>query len=484
MGKDSAEAVRWFRLAAEKGHATAQYNLGIKYQTGDGVEKDSAEAAKWYLLAADQGTGHAKARYNLGVMYATGDGVQKDPLEAVLWYRKAAELNYAKAQANLGFMYATGDGVRRDPAEAVAWYRKAADQGDATALYNLGVMAAVGDGVPKDLVQAHVWMKEAGAQGDKNARPNLEAIEQKMTAEQKAEAQQLTSTARKAEHKARPSGWYAKFRPGAGARLRFQADGRCTTAEEGAFCRFGIWVAAAGPEAEVELLPTAEDPAAADAIEKVGTFSQPNIEKIISLKPDIIFCAGLEQAPAIEKLRQLGLKVHVSDPSNFSELFDSIESIGRLTARDNEAAGLIKKMKDQIESVRSAAGASARAANRPKIFVEIWHSPLMTAGIGSFLDELITLAGGVNIAHDTPRPYSRFSAEKVIRLDPDLIILAYMDKEKSVKSIERRFGWGGISAVKDHRVYDDIDPDLYLRPGPRLVEGLKEIRKKVDSVNE
>lgn len=270
VGKDSAEAVRWFRLAAEKGHATAQYNLGIKYQTGDGVEKDSAEAAKWYLLAADQGTGHAKARYNLGVMYATGDGVPKDPLEAVLWYRKAAELNYAKAQANLGFMYATGDGVRRDPAEAVAWYRKAADQGDATALYNLGVMAAVGDGVPKDLVQAHVWMKEAGAQGDKNARPNLEAIEQKMTAEQKAEAQQLTSTARKAEHKARPSGWYAKFRPGAGARLRFQADGRCTTAEEGAFCRFGIWVAAAGPEAEVELLPTAEDPAAADA--KLATY--------------------------------------------------------------------------------------------------------------------------------------------------------------------------------------------------------------------
>jgi len=225
-------------------------------------------------------------------------------------------------------------------------------------------------------------------------------------------------------------------------------------------------------------------PAAAGAIEKVGTFSQPNIEKIFSLKPDIIFCTGLEQAPAIEKLRQLGLKVHVSDPSNFSELFDSMESIGRLTSRDNEAAGLIKRMKEAIEGVRSAAGASARAANRPKIFVEIWHSPLMTAGKGSFLDELITLAGGVNIAYDAPRPYSRFSAEKVIRLDPDLIILAYMDKERSTKSVERRFGWGKISAVKNHRVYDDIDPDLYLRPGPRLVDGLKEIQKKVELVNE
>ena len=57
-----------------------------------------------------------------------------------------------------------------------------------------------------------------------------------------------------------------------------------------------------------------------------------------------------------------------------------------------------------------------------------------------------------------------------------------MDKEGSVRSVERRFGWSGISAVRDHRVYDDINPDLYLRPGPRLVEGLKELRKKIESI--
>jgi len=257
--KDSAEAVKWLRLAAERGNAMAQYNLGLKYAQGDGVPKDSAEAARWYREAADQGTGHAKARFNLGVMYATGEGVPQDSAQAIEWYLKAAELDYAKAEANLGYMYATGNGTRRDPAEAVKWYRKAAEQGDATALYNLGVMAAVGDGVPKDLVQAHVWMNGAGAQGEKDVRPNLEAIEHNMTAEQKAEAKQLASPVRVAEAKARKPGWSARFKPGQVARLDFLADGSgVRPAEETPACFFVVWVAPAGPEAEVEISPADE----------------------------------------------------------------------------------------------------------------------------------------------------------------------------------------------------------------------------------
>jgi len=266
VAADDAEAIKWLSLAAGRGNATAQYNLGIRYATGKGVPKDSTEAAIWYRAAADQGQGHAKARYNLGVMYATGDGVRKDSEEAVKWYLKAAELNYAKAQCNLGYMYAMGDGVRQDSAEAVKWYRKAAEQGDATALYNLGVMTAVGDGVPKDLVQAHVWLNGAASQGTKDVSSNLAAIERDMTAEQKAEAKQLLSPTRQTEAKGRASGWHATFRPAAGARVDFLGQGGgFRTAVESAACRFGIWVASAGPEAEVEILAGTEAIAAAEA---------------------------------------------------------------------------------------------------------------------------------------------------------------------------------------------------------------------------
>lgn len=219
-------------------------------------------------------------------------------------------------------------------------------------------------------------------------------------------------------------------------------------------------------------------PSEAKSKAKVGTFSSPNIEKIISLRPDIIFCTGLEQAAAVRQLRQLNLRVFVSDPANFAELFKSIEDIGGLTRRQKEARVLIRKMKSDIEKTELAV-MTAPLEKRPKVFVEIWGEPLMTAGKGSFIDELLTLAGGINIACDTKRPYSYFSAEQVIKRDPDCIILGYMQKGAAAEMINKRFGWKDISAVKNNRIYNDINPDLFLRPGPRLTEGLEEIHKRL-----
>ena len=212
--------------------------------------------------------------------------------------------------------------------------------------------------------------------------------------------------------------------------------------------------------------------------EKIGSFSSTNIEKVLLLKPDIIFCTGLEQAPIITKLKQLNLKVYISDPSNFKELFDSIREIGRLVNKEGQAAALIEEMKAGIEKISAKVKLIPRE-RRPRVFVEIWHSPLMAAGSGSFIDELLTLAGGVNIAYDTPRPYSYFSPEQVIKRDPDCIILAYMDKESPLKIISGRFGWNNISAVKNNRIYNNINPDALLRPGPRLLEAMEEIYERL-----
>jgi len=97
------------------------------YENGQGVKQDHAEAVRWYRKAAEQG--HAVSQYNLGVMYANGQGVKQDHAEAVRWYRKAAEQGHTGGQCNLGGMYENGQGVKQDHAEAVRWYRKAAEQG-------------------------------------------------------------------------------------------------------------------------------------------------------------------------------------------------------------------------------------------------------------------------------------------------------------------------------------------------------------------
>ena len=112
---------------AGKGHADAQFRMGLIYHEGDIVSKDARQAAGWFRKAADQG--HAEAQNQLGQMYDEGDGVARDHGEAVRWFRKAAEQGHAHGQFNLALKYLLGEGVAKDLRATASWYRKAADQG-------------------------------------------------------------------------------------------------------------------------------------------------------------------------------------------------------------------------------------------------------------------------------------------------------------------------------------------------------------------
>jgi hypothetical protein len=187
--KDSAEAVKWFRLAANQGLAEAQHNLGMLHAAGDGAPKDAAAAVKWYRLAAEQN--RAQSQHALAAMYATGRGVDKDGAEAVKWYRKAAEQGYAVAQSTLGVKYLGGVGVAKDSNEAARWFRKAADQGHAPAQSNLGAMHFAGEGMERNKIKARAWVQLAADQGLEDAKRNLAVIESQMTDQEKAEAMAL-----------------------------------------------------------------------------------------------------------------------------------------------------------------------------------------------------------------------------------------------------------------------------------------------------
>jgi iron complex transport system substrate-binding protein len=213
-------------------------------------------------------------------------------------------------------------------------------------------------------------------------------------------------------------------------------------------------------------------PAAALEKDKAGSFSLPNFEKILLLKPDILFCTGLEQAPSVENLRRLGIKVCVSDPATIEELYSSIIEIGSLTTRNEEASRLVSDMRRRIgETVQKVRAVDT--ASRCRVFLEIWHDPLMTAGAGSIVDEIINLAGGINVAADIERPYTRISLEQVIMRDPECVILTYM--KNSPGTPDKRPGWSTVSAVKNGRVYVVDTPDIFLRPGPRIIDAISQI---------
>jgi uncharacterized protein len=165
--------------------ASAQFNLGFMHSKGQGVQQNDAEALKWYRLAADQG--HARAQFILGRMYR----VQRNDAEAVKWLRLAADQGVAEAQGLLGGMYHLGQGVQQNDAEAVKWFRLATDQGYAMAQYFLGRMYATGRGVPQDYVRAQMWFNLSAAQGDQDAARERDNISKRMSPAQIAEAQKL-----------------------------------------------------------------------------------------------------------------------------------------------------------------------------------------------------------------------------------------------------------------------------------------------------
>jgi TPR repeat protein len=189
-GKDYREAIHWFRKAADQGHADAQFSIGVICDERDGAKEyeltwfewlyaksagasgpDYARGLDWYRKAANQG--HAKAQCNLGLSFNNGRGVKRDDAKAVHWYRKAADQGLPAAQTCLGVMYDSGLGVAKDEAEAARWYRKAADQGDARAQYNLARLFKNGLGVAKDEAEAARWYRKAADQGSARAQYNL-----------------------------------------------------------------------------------------------------------------------------------------------------------------------------------------------------------------------------------------------------------------------------------------------------------------------
>ena len=124
---DYKKANEWYQKAAELGYAAAQFNLGVSYESGQGVTQNYQKALEWYQKAADQGK--ADAQYNVGIFYANGYGVAENYTKAVEWFKKAAEQGVAEAQYNLGVAYEEGISVQKDISKAKEWYQRSADQG-------------------------------------------------------------------------------------------------------------------------------------------------------------------------------------------------------------------------------------------------------------------------------------------------------------------------------------------------------------------
>jgi len=207
-------------------------------------------------------------------------------------------------------------------------------------------------------------------------------------------------------------------------------------------------------------------PASLTAKTSVGKFGALNREKIIALKPTLIFSSSLEQQAVAEEFAKLGFRVESFYPRSLDHMLSGIRDIGKLTHHTREASDLADDLAVFIRDTRD----KAKGSPRPKVYLEIYRDPLMSVSDQSFVGELIELAGGDNIFPTLERDYSRIDPEDVISAAPDIIICYSQD---TLAGITNRKGWQDIPAVRDKRIYfdKDIDPDWIQRAGPRIVNG-------------
>ncbi|HLQ05270.1 MAG TPA: cobalamin-binding protein [Verrucomicrobiae bacterium] len=208
-----------------------------------------------------------------------------------------------------------------------------------------------------------------------------------------------------------------------------------------------------------------DEPAAAKGLEKVGGIKV-NFEKVVSLRPDLVLIVKFSDG-TIEKLASAGLLVLVVDPQTAGDVARTATLLGRAVGAEGEA--LARDIQKKVDDVRAK---TAAATSKPRVYHEIDASDptkIFTVGPGSYIADLIDIAGGVNIAAKAASAYPQLSAEEILRADPEVIVLAAADYSAKPDQVSARAGWSVISAVKNKRI-GTIAPNLINRPGPRVGE--------------
>ena len=198
--------------------------------------------------------------------------------------------------------------------------------------------------------------------------------------------------------------------------------------------------------------------------EKVGDYYGPDIEKIIALQPDLILGTDFHRFDLIPALEQQGFAVFAVAPQTLDDVLASIQKIGEITGKEAEASQLVYGMRNKIQAME---GQTKELEQKPTVLYMTWHDPMWTVGRNTWIDDLIKIAGGVNIFSDNFEGGAMVHIEWVILQNPEVIVTSEWSYDWALNATEL----ASTDASQTGRIYT-FDDDLAQRPGPRLVQGL------------
>ncbi len=214
-------------------------------------------------------------------------------------------------------------------------------------------------------------------------------------------------------------------------------------------------------------------PESAQKIYKVGDFSNPSLEKILKRKPTLVFATLPEQKTIIEQLKKYNVAVFCSRPKSVDNLLKEIIAIGKLIDAEAQSNILVSALKERLIAIAN----KNNIIDSPKIYIEIAGTPIMTVGNLSYINDLVQYAGAINVFADVSREYFVTNSEELIKRNPDIILILHPAVSKS--QVKKRIGWSQITAVKKGRIFTELNPDYFFRPGPRFILAVEELAKIV-----
>lgn len=233
---------------------------------------------------------------------------------------------------------------------------------------------------------------------------------------------------------------------------------------------------AVGLEAEVVGVTTFCDyPVQARSKPKIGS-SIPNLEAILGLKPDLVVGnKDFIRPDALAKLEQLKIPVFILAPKTVEDILGHISTVGRLVGRDKEARSVGQGLRERLSELRSRMSAVKPA----RVFYVVNTDPLISVGAGSFIHQMLELAGGENIVGQTSVAYPKVSLEEVLRRDPEVLLFPIGASEGIPEAEQQRWRkWPSLSAVAHNRLHQ-VKSELVNRPGPRVIEGVEALARAI-----
>jgi len=215
-------------------------------------------------------------------------------------------------------------------------------------------------------------------------------------------------------------------------------------------------------------------PQVMDTVPVIGDFGVPSLEMLAKVRPTLVLDCDLADESVGLRIDAMGLRRQRIACSTLDDIPGMLRKIGVLTGHEAEGNKLADEISSRLVELRN----KSKECRRPRVYAEVWHDPMTTTGSGTFLSDLIALAGGVNIGDAAKRDYFQISAESVISAEPEVLLCLYMEKQAgAAEAVKRRPGWQHLAAVRNSDVYDGLNNDILLRPGPRVLEGVEMLKK-------